>query len=156
MNNNNTEIERKYIVRDYSFLNLATAVHHIQQAYLSTDPTIRVRIKDTHAFLTIKGRNPEGSIAHFEWEKEIALEEAKSMLELATSNIIDKHRYIIPWDNLTIEVDVFHKQYEGLVLAEIELPSEDYPLPPLPAFISMEVTDNPQYYNSNLAQLQIF
>lgn len=149
----NTEIERKYLVCNDSYLHLATAVHTISQGYLSSDPdcTIRVRRKDDKAFLTVKGKNTEGGISHFEWEKEISLADASALLSLCRKGLIEKERYLVPCGGLTIEVDVFHGDNEGLVMAEIELPSEDYNLPPLPDFIHTEVTSDPCYYNSYLS-----
>lgn len=149
----NTEIERKYLITGNSFLTQAVAVHHISQGYLSVNPdcTIRVRRKDDKAYLTVKGRNPEGGISHFEWEKPITAQDAEALLSLCREGIILKERFLVPLGSLTIEVDVFHGANEGLVLAEIELPSEDYPLPPLPDFIGQEVTSDPRYYNSYLS-----
>ena len=161
----NTEIERKYLLRNDSFRQLATAVVPIAQGYLSTDPdrTIRVRRKGDKAYLTIKGKNENGGISHFEWEKEITVNDAESLLSLCSNStprlgrgaggevLITKDRYLVPWQGLMIEVDVFHGANEGLVMAEIELPSEDYPMPELPDFIGEEVTADPRYYNSYLS-----
>ena len=148
----NQEIERKYLLADDSWRNLVTGVQHIRQGYLSLDPdrTIRVRRKDNQAFITIKGRNREGGISHFEWEHEISLADAEALFPLCLNPIIDKHRHLVPWQNFTIEIDVFHADNEGLVLAEIELPSENTPVS-LPPFITSEVTDDSRYQNSNLS-----
>ncbi len=146
------EIERKFLLKDDSYRRLATQVHHIRQGYLSLDPdrTVRVRQLDDEAFLTVKGRNAEGSVAHFEWEKPVSLSDAEALFPLCLNHLIDKHRYCVPWHELTVEVDVFHGDNEGLVLAEIELPREDYPLT-LPAFIGEEVTHDARYYNARLS-----
>ena len=162
----NSEIERKYLLRNDSFRQMAVRKEHIAQGYLSVDPdrTIRVRHKDEKAYLTVKGQNREGSISHFEWEKEITVADAEALLKFISETssprlgrgvggeVIEKDRYLVSWHELTIEVDVFHGQNEGLVLAEIELPSEDYRLPKLPDFIGEDVTSDPRYYNSYLAE----
>ena len=150
----NTEIERKYLVNSDSFRQMANVVQKIAQGYLSSssDCTIRVRRKDDKAYITIKGRNHEGSIAHFEWERQIEPQDAESMLLLCKQGLVEKERYIVPWQGLVIEVDVFHGANEGLVMAEIELPSEEYQLPALPDFIGKEVTSDPRYYNSYLSE----
>lgn len=150
----NTEIERKYLVINDSYKQMATSVQTIAQGYLSSSPdcTIRVRRKDDKAYLTVKGRNPEGSIAHFEWERQIETQDAEAMLLLCRQKPVEKERYIVPWQGLVIEVDVFHGANEGLVMAEIELPSEEYVLPALLAFIGEEVTSDPRYYNSYLSE----
>ncbi len=149
----NLEIERKYLLKSDSFRQFATAVVPIAQGYLCTDPdrTIRVRRKGDKAYLTVKGKNADGGISHFEWEKEITVDDAEALLKMCNGGVVEKDRYLVPWQQLLIEVDVFHGENEGLVLAEIELPSEDYPLPQLPDFIGEEVTADPRYYNSYLS-----
>lgn len=153
MNQNNLEIERKFLVTSDAFRALATKAVRITQGYLSTNEmsTIRVRRWDDQAFLTIKSRGREGSCAHFEWEKEIAPQDAEQLFALVTSGLIDKTRYIVPVENgLFFEIDVFHGDNEGLVLAEIELPSEDASFP-RPDFLGEEVTQDRRYYNSYLS-----
>lgn len=132
---------------------MAVQVRHLCQGYLSADKecTIRIRIADNNAYITIKGSNPKDSIEHFEWEKEINIDEAKTLMSLCRTGIIDKERYIVPFEGLTIEVDVFHGSNEGLILAEIELPTAVYNLPTLPDFIGNEVTFDHRYYNSYLS-----
>ena len=149
----NLEIERKYLVTNSSYLSLATQVVHIEQGYLSVDAdcTIRVRLRADHAFLTVKGKNQEGGIAHFEWEKPIDTNDALQLLRLCKHGVVCKDRYIVPWHELLIEVDVFHGQNERLIMAEIELPDSNYPLPPLPDFIGEEVTSDSRFYNSYLS-----
>lgn len=152
-NTNNLEIERKFLVTSDAFRALATKVVRIKQGYLSTNEksTIRVRRWDDQAFLTIKSRGEAGSCAHFEWEREITPADAEALFPLAQSGLIDKTRYIVPAANgLTFEVDVFHGENEGLVLAEIELPSEDASFP-RPDFLGEEVTQDRRYYNSYLS-----
>lgn len=149
------EIERKFIVRDSSYKELATSHHQLLQAYLSLSPdaTVRVRLRDNEAFLTIKSRNHGATRG--EWEYPIPAEDARAILDqCATSGMISKTRWLVPAPgNLTWEVDEFHGALEPLVLAEIELPRADTPLPqPLPSFVGREVTGEPAYYNSNLSK----
>lgn len=142
------EIERKFLVDDLSFVGLATAKHHICQGYLSRKPTVRVRILDDRAFLTVKSRNLGATRS--EWEYEVPLADAQEMMRLCTEDLIEKTRYIVPLDALTWEVDVFEGQLSGLIVAEVELPSENTPVR-LPAFVGKEVTGNPAFYNSALS-----
>ena len=152
----NTEIERKYLLHDDSYLGLATAVKYIQQGYLSTDPdrTVRVRRCDDKAYLTIKGKNKEGGVSHFEWEKQISVADAEALLPLCKGIIISKKRYLVPWRELTVEVDVFEGAHRGLAFAEIEIPSEDYEFE-LPPFIGDEVTADKRYQNSYLSEHEL-
>lgn len=149
----NKEIERKFLVKDNSFLPEAQKSKHIVQGYLSRDPerTIRVRICDACAFLTIKSSIGQTGITRFEWEKEINETDARELLELCEGVVIDKTRYIIPTkNNRKWEVDVFHSgKLNGKVLAEIELESEEEPFE-RPAWLGEEVTGQPEYYNSNM------
>lgn len=145
------EIERKYLVTDDSYRSLAVSRAEISQGYISADPghTVRVRISDGQGFITVKTRNI-GAVRN-EWEYEIPLADARAMLAAACSSMLSKTRYIVPaTDGLRWEVDEFHGCLDGLVVAEIELPDEDYPVDS-PAFIGREVTGDPRYYNSNLA-----
>lgn len=141
------EIERKFLVKDDSFRSLASEIHSIEQAYLSTTPeaTVRVRIFDDSAWLTVKGRN-QGAVRD-EWEYQIPIEDARQMIEGCTGGkIIRKLRYRVGrW-----EVDEFSSSLQGLIVAEIELNSPDEPVE-LPDFIGREVTDDPRYYNSTLS-----
>ncbi len=145
------EIERKFLVVDDSYKVLASGSRHIAQAYLSADPdaTVRVRIAGDSAFLTVKSRNIGASRG--EWEYPVPVEDARQMLALCRSGLIDKTRYFVPGaDGLTWEVDEFHGPHDGLVVAEVELPAEDV-CPALPAFVGREVTGDARYYNSSLA-----
>ena len=148
----NSEIERKFLVRGY-FLQLAITSHHIQQAYLSSNPqcVVRIRIQDDQAFLTIKGPTNDTGVSRLEWEIEIPANDAQQLLQIAEPGSINKTRYLVPNTDgqHTWEVDVFHGDNEGLLLAEIELNSEDDPFD-IPDWIGEEVTGQPQYYNSSL------
>ncbi len=149
----NTEIERKFLVKSDAFIAQATTSYEIMQGYLCKDPekTIRVRIRDARAFLTIKSSLLRDGIAKFEWEKEIDLSDAKELMKICLPGAISKTRYIIKAkvDDLKWEVDVFHGRLEGRVLAEIELSDEDEAFE-RPDWLGEEVTGQPQYYNANM------
>ncbi len=143
------EIERKFIVNDDSFRQIAYKSISIRQGYLSRIPerTIRVRTIDDKGFLTIKGKNI--GIVRNEFEYEIPLADALEILTMCVPPILEKTRYLIKYDNLTWEVDEFHGARQGLIIAEVELSTKDTEIT-LPPFIGKEVTGNPEYYNSNL------
>ena len=146
------EIERKYLIDLEKIGTLENGIR-IKQGYLSTnkDAVVRVRVKNDKAYLTIKGSN--SGIARLEYEYEIPLIEANEMLEkLCQKPVIDKTRYIINHENHTWEVDVFYGDNEGLVVAEVELSSEDETII-LPSWVKEEVTTDARYYNSNLMKL---
>lgn len=144
------EIERKYLVRG-EYKNLADYSIRIRQGYISTETenTVRIRITDDKAYLTIKGK--QIGISRFEWEKEIALNEAEDLIKLCTGEIIEKIRYIIKFGIYNIEVDEFSGGNSGLTLAEIEFESENQK-PDLPAWIGTEVSRDFRYHNSNLSK----
>jgi len=148
------EIERKYLVRGSSYRHQATQKKDMMQGYLSLDPdaTVRIRIVGDKAFITVKSRNI-GAVRN-EWEYPVPVEEAKEMLRsCCKSRLIDKTRYIVEAPhNLKWEIDEFHGSLDGLVIAEIELPDEEFEVA-LPDFIGEDVTGNPRYYNSSLASL---
>ena len=143
------EIEHKYLVTNDSYKKIAIAKFHIYQGYLSRQPerTVRVRIKNDRAYLTVKGKN-EGS-KRLEFEYEIPKEDAMKILKLCQTPILEKIRYNVPYEGKLWEVDEFMGTREGLVLAEIELTSEEESYAK-PNFIGENVTGEPQYYNSNL------
>jgi adenylate cyclase len=147
-----TETERKFLVKG-EFRHLAVKQIQITQSYLSKDPckTIRLRISDDTAFLTIKTPLKMDSIARSEWEFQIALCDATEMLKICLPGKVIKTRYLIPSGRHTFEVDVFHDKNEGLIIAEIELDSENEQFD-IPEWLGTEVTGNPAYYNSNLTK----
>ena len=120
------EIERKFLVKNDSYKNLATAQKKIAQGYLNTNPerTVRVRIANEKGFLTIKGKGNDSGMTRFEWEKEILIEEATALLLLCEKGVIKKTRFEIPVGNHLYEVDEFYGENEGLIMAEIELSHE--------------------------------
>ena len=144
----NTEIERKFLVLSDAFMAQASKQYQIVQGYLCREPgkTIRVRIRDAQAFLTIKSGKLRPGIGKFEWEREIDPDDAKELIQLCLPDPIIKTRYIVGrW-----EVDVFHSgKMKGTTLAEIELSDEDEPFD-LPEWLGEEVTGQPQYYNANM------
>lgn len=145
------EIERKFLVNDLeAALAAATSSSEIAQGYLSANPdaTVRVRIRGNRGFLTVKSKNH--GIERGEWEYEIPVNDARELLTLSQTPVLRKIRHLVPFKGYTWEVDVFSNP-EGLVLAEVELPSADTE-PPLPSWLGPEVTGNPAYYNSNLTQ----
>lgn len=146
------EIERKFLVSHLSFLSLATKKNRIVQGYLNSNPerTVRIRIKGNKGFLTIKGKGNESGTTRMEWEKEISLQEAEQLLTLCEKGIIEKTRYEIPIGNHTFEVDLFAGDHEGLVLAEIELESENEDFTK-PDWLGKEVTGDERYYNAYLS-----
>lgn len=150
------EIERKYLVTSDCYKELAVARYHIRQGYISREKTgtVRVRITDDRAYLTIKGKPAAGHFARYEWEKEIDVHDAEELMKLCQGTIIDKTRWIVPAetvDNLQLiwEVDEFHGKHEGLVVAEIELDNEEQSFE-IPDFIGDEVTHDSRYYNANM------
>ena len=143
------EIERKFLVKKNAFKDQTLRSHYIVQGYLSKDPerTVRVRIIDKEGWLTIKGKSNAQGTSRSEWEKAIPLEDAKQLLVLAIDVPIEKIRHIVPFENFTFEVDEFLTHNKNLLLAEIELPSEDTSFP-RPDWLGDEVTGNPSYYNA--------
>lgn len=143
------EIERKYmVVGEYKHL-AHSSIHLIQGYIASGRRTVRVRISDDRAWLTIKGPSGNDGLTRFEWEKEIGRDEAHALMTLAEGALIDKHRHLIEYNGHTIEVDEFHGENEGLVMAEIELQTEDEEIA-IPTWLGREVTGIKRYYNSHL------
>ncbi len=144
------EIERKFLVRG-EFKEFATQSSRVVQGYLNSAPerTVRVRVSGDKAFITIKGLGTESGLSRYEWERSIPVEEAMELLEFCEPGIIDKVRYLIPFEGHMYEVDEFHGDNEGLILAEIELESEDAVFA-RPEWLGEEVTGDTRYYNSIL------
>ena len=145
------EIERKFLVLDDSYKQLSYGSFHIVQGYICSERgrTVRVRIRDERAYLTIKGPSENGGLSRYEFEREIPLEDGKQMMQLCEPGIIDKTRWLVKSGNHTFEVDEFHGSNEGLVVAEVELAYEDESFKK-PDFIGKEVTGDRRYYNSEL------
>lgn len=146
------EIERKFLVTSNSFLSESTTSYRIVQGYLNTDPerTVRIRIKGTKGYITIKGKGNASGTTRFEWEKEIALSEAEQLLLLCEEGVIDKIRHEIPLGNHCFEVDVFAGVNDGLIVAEVELQTENESFEK-PDWLGKEVTGQVRYYNAYLS-----
>jgi adenylate cyclase len=146
------EIERKFLVRG-DFKQYAYAHEEIVQGYLSSVPerTVRIRIKGDKAYITIKGAGDESGISRYEWEKEIPGEEARELIKLCEPGIIDKVRYYIKNGIRKFEVDEFHGENEGLIMAEIELADKEEGFD-RPDWLGAEVTGDSRYYNSSLVK----
>lgn len=147
------EIERKFLVRSDSFKKEATRKTKIIQGYLNSaaERIVRVRIRGEQAFLTIKGKSNESGLSRFEWEKEIGLKEAEELLKLCEPGVIEKVRYEIPKDRHIFEVDEFFGENEGLLIAEVELSSEEEDFEK-PEWLGKDVTGDKRYYNSFLVK----
>ncbi|MGA9638335.1 CYTH domain-containing protein [Flavobacterium sp.] len=147
------EIERKYLVLSDDFKKESFSQKRIKQGYLSAVPerTVRIRIKEDKAFLTIKGLSNETGMSRFEWEKEIPVNEAEKLLLLCEKGIIDKTRFEVKRNKHIFEVDEFYGENEGLIMAEIELTSENEFFEK-PDWLGQEVTNDKRYYNSYLSK----
>ena len=146
------EIERKFLVKDDSWRDGVESETHIMQGYLSDNPsaTVRVRVKGVKGYLTIKGRGT--GLVRPEYEYEIPVADAEPMLrELSISAIVDKVRYRVRSGAHVWDLDVFSGDNAGLVMAEVELDTEDEAFD-VPTWAGQEVTDDTRYYNAKLAQ----
>ena len=148
----NIETERKFLVLNDEYKAQAVKSYRIRQGYIAHDNgrTVRVRIRDGKGFLTIKGPSIIPGCRP-EWEKEISLQEAEDLFPLCKPGGVDKTRWIVPAGERCFEVDEFHGENEGLVMAEIELGSPDEPFAS-PSWLGEEVTDDMRYYNGYLAE----
>lgn len=144
-----TEIEHKYLVINDSYKSMAFAHIDIMQGYLNRDPerTVRVRTFGEYGKLTVKGLTMGDSRLEFEYD--IPFDDARQLLALCEPGILHKTRWLVKVDDMTWEVDEYHDARQGLVIAEVELPSSchRYSRPP---FVGENVTGNPSYYNSAL------
>ena len=147
-----TEIERKFLVTG-DFSRQVTSAQRIVQGYICSQHgrTVRVRIRGEEGFLTIKGASDEKGLSRYEFEQKIPLADAEELLKLCEPGAIDKMRNLVPAGKHTWEIDVFHGENEGLILAEIELASEDEPFE-RPDWIGQEVSGDRRYYNSMLTK----
>ncbi len=144
------EIERKFLVAG-DFKQYISACEEITQGYLSSVPsrTVRIRIKGDKAYITIKGESDRKGVSRYEWEKEIAVFEARELLKLCEPGIIDKVRHYVIYGNHTFEIDIFRGDNEGLIIAEIELTEENEAFDK-PGWLGEEVTGDKRYYNASL------
>lgn len=146
------EIERKFLVTGDFFVKEARSNFRIVQGYLCTDPhrTVRVRIKGNTGYLTIKGKSNNSGLSRYEWEKVIAVTEAKALLSMCKDHVVEKIRHEVLIGKHVFEVDVFEGLNKGLCLAEIELFKEDESFEK-PLWLGEEVTGDTRYYNSFLS-----
>jgi adenylate cyclase len=146
------EIERKFLIVSDGWRSLVEgAPKRLSQGYLCSDPrkSVRVRIAGERATVTVKGAR-EG-ITRLELQYDIPVRDAELMLALCERPLIDKTRYIVRHDGMKWEVDIFHAENEGLMVAEIELEREDQPVK-IPDWVGQEVSHEARYYNSCLAK----
>lgn len=145
------EIERKFLVRKGdAYKRAAFASSHIQQGYIHCEnATVRIRLRDDKAFLTIKGHSMDGGLSRYEFEKEITPTEASNLLKLCSGGLIDKRRWLVKSGSHTFEVDEFFGDNAGLVMAEVELANPQEPFEK-PDFIGPEVTGDYHFYNKQM------
>ncbi len=145
-----TEIERKFLVQGDGWRSLAFGSRYCQGYIVPGPRTVRVRVVGDQGFLTIKG--PSAGISRSEYEYPIPIEDALEMLHnLCEPPLIEKTRYRLEWDGVIWEIDEFEGENQGLILAEVELTDENQVIT-LPDWIGEEVSDDPRYYNANLAK----
>lgn len=145
------EIERKFLVkRDGAFKKFASSSSDIAQGYMNVEgATVRIRLRDDKAYLTIKGPSKDGGVSRYEFEREIPTEDAREMLKLCRGGLVEKTRYLVPYKGHTFEVDEFKGANEGLLFAEVELSSEDEAFEK-PDWLGPEVTVDRHFYNKGL------
>lgn len=146
------EIERKFLVKG-DFKSQSIKDYDIKQGYLaiSDSNVVRIRVRGDEGFITIKSATPEGSITRSEWEYKIPVSEADEMLLLCVNSVIEKKRYNVKVGNHLFEVDEFYGDNAGLILAEVELGSEDEVFEK-PEWLGEEVTGDVRYYNSYMSE----
>lgn len=151
------EIERKFLVSDESAAGYLEKVnmgqlksHEIEQAYLTTEPVIRVRKSDDEYYMTYKGK---GLLMREEYNLPLTKESYETLLSKADGNIISKTRILIPYEKYTIELDIFKKPFDYIRMAEVEFESEEEARAfEAPDWFLEEVTDNREYHNSNMSR----
>lgn len=147
------EIERKFLVLGDDYRRQAFSSSRIRQGYICSGQgrTVRVRVRDSRGYLTIKGPSDEKGLSRYEFEREITPDEAEQLMKLCEPGSIDKTRYLVRSGSHVFEVDEFYGENEGLVIAEVELGAEDEPFEK-PGFIGREVTGDRRYYNAHLTR----
>jgi len=147
------EIERKFLVNSEAFKDEAFKTVRIIQGFLNTHPerTVRVRLKQNQGILTVKGKTSKNGLTRFEWEKDISKVEAENLLKLCEKGVIDKVRYEVKVNSHIFEVDEFFGDNKGLIIAELELKTEDETFIK-PNWLGEEVTGQIKYYNSQLCK----
>jgi len=147
------EIERKFLVKNDAYKLVSSKNTRIIQGFLSSVPerTVRIRVKGEQGFITVKGIGDESGVSRYEWEKEISVKEANELLSICEPGFIKKTRFDVVVGKHTFEVDEFYGENEGLVIAEVELSSEDE-VYKKPDWLGEEVTGDLKYYNSMLVK----
>lgn len=147
------EIERKFLVKNNSFKDASFKKIYIKQGFLNSDKnrTVRIRITNNQGFITVKGISSENGTSRFEWEKELDINEATPLFSLCEEGIIEKTRFYITMGNHIFEVDEFLGDNLGLIIAEIELKSENEFFEK-PTWLGEEVTGDERYYNAVLSK----
>ena len=145
------EIERKFLVKNDDFKKESFNKTKIVQGFLSTVPerTVRIRIKGDQGFITVKGIGNESGTSRYEWEREISVEDATDLLKISEPGVIDKTRFNVKSGGHTFEVDEFYGENDGLIVAEVELDTENENFKK-PNWLGEEVTGQVKYYNSML------
>lgn len=147
------EIERKFLTTSNAFKNESYKKIYIQQGFLNShkERTVRIRITNETALITVKGKSNITGTSRYEWEKEISIKDAQELMLLCEKSIIEKHRFLVKLGTHTFEVDEFLGENEGLIIAEIELSNENE-IFDKPVWLGQEVTGQIKYYNSNLSK----
>ncbi len=147
------EIERKFLVKNDSFKQESFQEKTIKQGFLNSDKNrvVRIRVSDDKAFITVKGKSNIEGTTRFEWEKEILKDEAEKLLLLCEPSLIEKTRYLVKKGKHIFEIDEFYGDNNGLIVAEIELSSENEKFDK-PSWLGKEVTGVLKYYNSILSK----
>lgn len=146
------EIERKFLIHNIPFPISEYPSHTIEQAYLCTEPVVRIRKEDDNYYLTYKSK---GLLVREEYNLPLTKESYEHLLKKADGNVITKERVLIPHNQYTIELDIFQNRFQGLVLAEVEFDTEEDAkcfIPP--DWFGEDVTYSSQYHNSTLSQLK--
>lgn len=146
------EIERKFLITGLPDNLELYRFHLIEQAYLCTEPVVRIRKEDDTYYLTYKSK---GLLSREEYNLPLTADSYSHLLEKADGNIITKKRYLIPYKNYTIELDIFEGIFKGLIIAEVEFASEDEANSfSGPEWFGEDVTFSSKYHNSTLSKLQ--
>ena len=145
------EIERKFLIKNDAFKAESVNKTKITQGFLSTVPerTVRIRIKGDKGFLTVKGIGNKSGASRYEFEKEISVDDAQDLMAICESGVIEKTRYNVKSGEHTFEIDEFYGDNDGLIVAEVELSSEDEVFEK-PEWLGVEVTGEIRYYNAML------
>lgn len=146
-----TEIERKFLVTSDAWRSLAVSSQRLVQGYVARGGGTAVRVRMAGDAANINFKEEIGGTRRLEFEYPVPLADAREMLsKLALPTPIEKVRHLVPWGELTIEVDEFYGANAGLIVAEVELPSEDYSFV-LPVWFGQEVSNDRRYYNTDLS-----